>query len=76
MIQNNQGISAKINTKQRLFSKKWIADANQFIQKEFRTVERLYTIEFERLESGNHSSWKSKLTNFLNFKLKPSSKPN
>jgi hypothetical protein len=33
---NNQGVSAKINTKQRLLSKKWIADAfanYQFIQK-------------------------------------------
>jgi hypothetical protein len=32
---NNQGVSAKINTKQRLLSKKWIADAfanYQFIQ--------------------------------------------
>ena len=49
--QNNQGLSAKINTKQRLFSKKWKIDAfanYQFTQKKFKTVERLYTIEFDR----------------------------
>jgi hypothetical protein len=42
---SNNRVSAKINTKQRLFSKKWIVDAfanYQFTQKEFGTVERLY----------------------------------
>ncbi|HEY0091167.1 MAG TPA: hypothetical protein VGB43_01660, partial [Flavobacterium sp.] len=40
-----------INAKQRLFSKKWKTDAFgnfQFVQKEFRTIERLFTIEFDR----------------------------
>ena len=48
---NNQGLSAKINTKQRLYSKKWTIDAYanyQFTQKNFKTIERLYTIEFDR----------------------------
>ncbi|OCB76838.1 hypothetical protein [Flavobacterium crassostreae] len=48
---NNKGISTKINTKQRLFSKKGNLDAFanfQFTKKEFRTVERLYNIEFNR----------------------------
>ncbi|RTZ10189.1 hypothetical protein EKM05_05335 [Flavobacterium sp. GSP27] len=48
---NNQGLAAKINAKQRLFSKKWHVDAfanYQFIQRNFRAVERLYNIEFDR----------------------------
>jgi hypothetical protein len=48
---NNKGLAGKINAKQRLFSKKWNIDAftnYQFIQKDFRSVERLYTIEFDR----------------------------
>ena len=48
---NNKGLAGKINAKQRLFSKKWNIDAfanYQFVQKEFRSVERLYTIEFDR----------------------------
>jgi hypothetical protein len=71
---NNQGISAKLYTKQRLSSKKWIVDvfANyQFTQKEFRTIERLYTIEFDRdwnlgtTAVGNQSF----LVSGLNFNL-------
>ena len=48
---NNKGLAGKINAKQRLFSKKWNIDAfanYQFIQKDFRSIERLYTIEFDR----------------------------
>ena len=48
---NNQGMATKINVKQRLFSKKWNVDAfanYQFIAKDFRSVERLYSIEFSR----------------------------
>lgn len=48
---NNKGLAGKINAKQRLFSKKWNVDAfanYQFVQKDFRSVERLYTIEFDR----------------------------
>ncbi|SHG89666.1 hypothetical protein SAMN05444372_111101 [Flavobacterium micromati] len=48
---NNKGLASKINAKQRLLSKKWNLDAfanYQFIQKDFRPIERLYTIEFDR----------------------------
>jgi hypothetical protein len=50
---NNTGISAKINAKQRLVSKKWNLDATtnyQFIQQSFRSVERLYSINL--IETG------------------------
>jgi len=61
---NNQGLAGKINARQRLFSKKWNADAfanYQFVQENFSSVERLNSIEFSRdwnLEtttSGNQS---------------------
>ncbi|WP_309640098.1 hypothetical protein [Flavobacterium sp.] len=60
---DNQGLAGKINAKQRLFTRKWEVDAfanYQFVQKEFRTIERLYNIEFDRdwnltLVSGNQS---------------------
>ncbi len=48
---DNVGLAGKVNAKQRLYSKKWQADAfanYQFVQKEFRTIERLFTIEFDR----------------------------
>lgn len=48
---NNQGLAGKIYAKQRLLSKKWLIDAfanYQFVQKEFKTIERLFTIEFDR----------------------------
>jgi len=48
---NNKGLAGKINTKQRLFSKKWKLDAianYQFVQKNFSSVERLQSIEFDR----------------------------
>ena len=48
---NNQGLAGKINAKQRLFSKKWKADAfanYQLITRNFRSIERLYNIEFDR----------------------------
>lgn len=47
----NKGLAGKLNFKQRLFSKKWTVDFFQnvqFIQKEFKTIERLFTIEFDR----------------------------
>jgi hypothetical protein len=70
---DNQGVAGKINAKQRLFTSSWQIDAfanYQFVQKEFRTIERLYTIEFDRdwnlnLVSGNQSF----LTSGLEFKL-------
>lgn len=60
---DNQGLAGKINAKQRLFTKKWIVDAfanYQFVQKDFRTIERLFNIEFDRdwnltTVSGNQS---------------------
>ena len=76
---NNQGISAKINTKQRLFSKKWKIDAfanYQFTQKNFKTVERLYTIEFDRDWNlgGSTIGNQSLLVSGLNFNLSPNNK--
>ena len=74
---DNQGLSGKANVKQRLFSGIWDVDAfanYQFTQKEFRSVERFYTIEFNRdwnLETtatGNQSL----LVSGLNFNLNKS----
>ncbi|MCR5861401.1 hypothetical protein LRS05_04210 [Flavobacterium sp. J372] len=49
---DNEGLAGKINARQRLFTTdKWNIDAfanYQFIQKEFRTIERLFNIEFDR----------------------------
>jgi hypothetical protein len=48
---DNQGLAGKINAKQRLYTGKWELDAfanYQFVQKEFRTIERLFNIEFDR----------------------------
>lgn len=48
---DNQGIAGRIYAKKRLLSKKWEMDAfanYQFVQKEFKTIERLFTIEFDR----------------------------
>lgn len=70
---NNKGLAGKLNFKQRLFTKKWNIDAfgnYQFIQKDFKTIERLFNIEFNRdwnltTFSGNQSL----LVNGLNFIL-------
>lgn len=49
---NNQGVAGRINGKQRIFTRdKTTVDAFanfQFVQKEFRTIERLFSIEFDR----------------------------
>jgi hypothetical protein len=48
---NNKGLAGKINIQQRLWTRRWEIDffANyQFVQKEFKTIERLFTIEFNR----------------------------
>ena len=48
---NNQGIAGRFNGKQRLFTKTSTLDAfanYQFVQADFRTIERLFTIEFNR----------------------------
>ena len=70
---NNKGLAGKLNFKQRLLTKKWNIDAfgnYQFIQKDFRTIERLFNIEFNRdwnltAFSGNQSL----LVNGLDFTL-------
>uniref|UniRef100_UPI00404B2BAE hypothetical protein n=1 Tax=Flavobacterium sp. TaxID=239 RepID=UPI00404B2BAE len=49
---NNQGFAGSLDGKQRLYTtEKWLLDANldwQWIQQDFRTIERLFTIEFNR----------------------------
>ncbi|WP_073308761.1 hypothetical protein [Flavobacterium terrae] len=48
---NNQGLAGKLNFKQRLFTGKWKVDAfgnYQLIQKNFKPIERLFAIEFNR----------------------------
>jgi hypothetical protein len=48
---DNQGVAGKLNFKQRLISKKWHVDFlgnYQFVQQDFQTIERLFTIEFDR----------------------------
>ena len=61
--EDNKGVAGKLNFKQRLLTKKWQVDAfgnYQFIQENFRTIERLFNIEFNRdwnltTFSGNQS---------------------
>ena len=70
---NNKGVAGKLNFKQRLFSKKWQIDMfgnYQYVQENFKTIERLFTIEFNR--DWNLTSFKgnqSLLINGLNFLL-------
>jgi hypothetical protein len=48
---NNKGVAGKLNFKQRLLTKKWQIDAfgnYQYVQENFRTIERLFNIEFNR----------------------------
>ena len=48
---NNKGLAGKLNFKQRLFTKKWKIDAfgnYQYVQENFKTIERLFNIEFNR----------------------------
>lgn len=49
--ENNKGVAGKINFKQRLLTKKVTLDAfgnYQLIENNFKTIERLFTIEFNR----------------------------
>ncbi|WP_396157795.1 hypothetical protein [Flavobacterium sp.] len=70
---NNKGIAGKLNFKQRLFTKKWQIDAfgnYQYVQENFKTIERLFNIEFNRdwnltTFAGNQSL----IINGLNFIL-------
>jgi hypothetical protein len=60
---NNKGVAGKLNFKQRLFTGKWQIDAfgnYQYVQENFKTIERLFNIEFNRdwnltLFEGNQS---------------------
>ena len=48
---NNQGVAGKINTAQRIFTGKYNLNAFanfQLVNKDFKTIERLYNIEFNR----------------------------
>lgn len=71
---NNQGIASKFNAKQRLYSGKFLIDAfanYQLIQSNFKTIERLFTIEFNRdWNIVNPSGNQSLLVSGLNFDLK------
>jgi hypothetical protein len=48
---DNHGLAGKINIRQRLWTKKWTLDGfgnYQLIQRNFKAIERLFTIEFDR----------------------------
>lgn len=70
---NNQGMAGKINARQRLLSRKWQIDAfanYQFVENNFRTIERLYNIEFDRDWNLNATTGsQSFLISGLDFKL-------
>ncbi len=75
---DNQGLAGKMNLKQRLISKKWMLDAfanYQIIQKNFKTIERLFTIEFNRdWNLTSFSGNQSYLVSGLIFELPEKSK--
>jgi hypothetical protein len=60
---NNKGVAGKLNFRQRLLTKEWQIDAfgnYQYVQENFKTIERLFNIEFNRdwnltLFEGNQS---------------------
>ena len=70
---DNHGVAGKINFKQRLISKKWNIDFftnYQLIQKQFKTIERLFTSEFDRdWNLSNPIGTQSYLVSGLHFNL-------
>lgn len=70
---DNQGVAGKIDAKQRIASGKWTVDAfanYQFIQSRFRTIERLFNIEFSRdWNLTNPLGSQSFLISGVNFEL-------
>lgn len=77
---NNKGLSTKLNIKQRLYSKTGKLDAYanyQFTQENFKTVERLYSIEFDRDWNLSNSflSNQSLLTTGLTYSIAPTVNP-
>jgi hypothetical protein len=72
---NDDGIAFKANIKKRLFTRDWTLDAfanYQFVQEDFRSVERLYNIEFNRdwnLSTTTLLGNQSLLVTGLNFDL-------
>ena len=71
---NNKGISGKLDAKKRIYTGNFNIDAfsnTQFIQKDFRSIERLFTIEFNRdWNLTNPLGNQSLFTNGLDFNLK------
>ena len=64
---DNKGIAGKLNYKQRLFTKKWQVDVFgnfQYVQQDFRTIERLFNIEFNR--DWNLAKWEGNQSLFVN----------
>lgn len=80
---DNQGIAGRLNANQRLFTKNWTLDAFaniQFVDRDFRTIERLFTIEFDRdwnltSPTGNQSliisglRWNHPEKGFANYQI-------
>ncbi|WP_428224356.1 hypothetical protein [Flavobacterium sp.] len=70
---NNQGVAGKLNWKQQLFAKKWLVNASsdwQYVQAKYKTVERLFNIEFDRdWNLKNTRGNQSLLATHLTFEL-------
>ncbi len=71
---DNKGIATKFNAKQRLYTGKFNIDAfanYQLIQNNFKTIERLFTIEFNRdWNLTTTTGTQSMLTSGVNFNFK------